>query len=416
MNCFRPKQTRLPAETIAAVWIKDIKDHFPKFWAKLSSGATNILSCATDGEPRNLCMINVMKESRQFRNMIYEHDRAHSLNLLAKRISKHGLDSSYVLEMAKKLTTQQNTSHPFQKALKEEIQKFKKNNTEFVKLCIDTFGQSYEKLAKEVPTRFTGYASLYGSRWQLQEPILSCFNRPDIKEDADLDLLGKSFRRSITKSQGNFELEILMRFFTISANINKKCQSTKLTSADYIESLKKYKQKITTLKDGIPNTQQEAKEAAQKYYDSFTASGQISYALRSEATIPLPDPLEFSEGLQYSLNSIDNMINAEKLMDEQNPNRQKPTYSISSCGVERFFSTYGYVFGDLTQSSSNELVFLKIFAMKNRGLFMSIDPNEMAKDFLDKKKKGDTDRTENEDDHQDEDTDLVHEDNIVNID
>ena len=47
---------------------------------------------------------------------------------------------------------------------------------------------------------------------------------------------------------------------------------------------------------------------------------------------------------------------------------------------------------------------------------MSIDPNEMAKDFLDKKKKGDTDRTENEDDHQDEDTDLVHEDNIVNID
>ena len=57
-------------------------------------------------------------------------------------------------------------------------------------------------------TRFTQNQAYYGSRYQLEDALLACFEREDVNEDNEMIILGRSYKRSLCSSQVNYDLDV----------------------------------------------------------------------------------------------------------------------------------------------------------------------------------------------------------------
>ena len=270
------------------------------------------------------------------------NDRAHSLNLLAQKCDTNGMNSPGVASMITRITSKQNQSDVFKKALSIEIKKLRDNTDPLIlKLIRQKYNQCYVKLHTECTTRFTAKSSYFGAFWQLKDAVLECFEREDIKkckkekEDKELIILGKAFKRFVCNSQNLFDLEILTRFYSISAEMNRKAQSEKISCDYFLTILEDYKREIIALKDELENNCNDAKSEAQKYYEKY---GREVYNLRSNDNfVTSPNSQQFEDAIDFCTEFIDNTILAEKSIDRDAPIRKHPCYAISSMSVERYF-------------------------------------------------------------------------------
>ena len=276
-----------------------------------------------------------------------------------------------------------------EKIIEREIKRFKESENEedkaFIRNFKDRYNQTFNKLHRENPVRFTQKLQFYGSFTFSVKPLTIVFQDPEINSDSKLKCLGQNFFRFLGNPQYMFENTCLLRYYNIASKISKRLQTKDLSSTDVINHLRTYKNEILTL--GLPENIEILKTAARrtalenknKFHDNMGI--RQTRSLTDSQDLPI-NSSSIEAGLDYSLIAIDQMIEAEQVPRDPTADRDNPAWLVSSMNVERYFSTKEFLLNDLTNSTSIDYLWLKMFGLKHRSKLLNIDALKMAKEFL----------------------------------